>query len=781
MNTGTVSRILLAVWAFGVCALSAARADGATAYLKGTDSVGYSAMTNAAKWGVGSRSGAALGEAGAALPTDVDYFIESGYQLRTPFYDFTFPGRSLTLASGSLYWLTGNAPRTYGFNDLILRGGEILNLANPVVTVTGRITVTAPAAEPFGMADCHRSPCMIFDAEMHGDENAALWLFSHWSYTDSWGATNSTFHFVGNALENYRGLISLHQFRYSNRNFTTSSVCRAEIRSGTVTTPARIKLNRHCRIGALAGGDVFALNALDLADGAGLDVPFDAATQLAGLVAVTGTFAQTGRTIVRFLGTVPDATADFAILKAPRGVTLSAADFTIGSYWPVSELRVEEDADGLSTLVLRVFGGTPLTQTVADAYTDKAAEKTNFTFNCGAHWEGGVSPGPDTICYSPLEMRNDGYPTPIPRFPGRTLLKCDQLDLFRDLIIDDLRVYGGNCTLTAYSTFCSISGRILHDTSLSSANLSFAGMNNRTTYVHSVICGNGIVNVYSGAQQNNQKAGVIRFTGDNSAWSGKLSCYINSSTLRRDDLGVTFEFTRPEALGGPMDAFNYAGHEIRDFTRLVPCASMTLNRANCGFYVGGTNYFVCADGVEFTLLEHMTWNGVMKKTGAGTLALGGSAPNFKTSTGTVPQVASNRLVVAEGALRPVSAEAFQGLQVEMAEGTEIVLDVPTDAAQGLGRYGMLDTAWATPFVLPAGGVTVRVTDPEGNLKPSRGLVRPLLVPVMTVTAGAADAVRGKLNPVSPYVSRMARLVEIPSGDNVTFAVCLEKGMVINLR
>ena len=52
-----------------VCVLRGALAASQVAYLTGTDDVGYSAMTNAAKWGIGSTTGAALGAVGPSMAT----------------------------------------------------------------------------------------------------------------------------------------------------------------------------------------------------------------------------------------------------------------------------------------------------------------------------------------------------------------------------------------------------------------------------------------------------------------------------------------------------------------------------------------------------------------------------------------------------------------------------------------------------------------------------------------------------------------------------------------
>lgn len=782
------------VLALGAAALGA-RAE--VAYLNGSDSIGYSSMTNAAKWNVGSMAGAALGAAGEALPADYDYIVNNGRQLRTPFDSFVFPGNSLKFENGAFYSLATTTDREYTFKNMILQAGEMLNLQTHSFIIKGKVSVIAPSTSPFGLCDCSSSrnsngKGVTIDADVEGDENAALWIFTHWNYVDGWNSDkygNSTFRFPAGRLAGFKGTIGLHQFCYANRNlYRTNDTHRAELKSGTVTTDARVTVYRHCGVGGLAGGDVFALKELNFTDKSSLDVAFDVDNKTASLVTVTDTLTLSGQTLIRIIPnkTVPTSLADvpdLEILKAPQGVTLKADDFKIVTSYPVFDLAVKEDADGLSTLCLK-WGGNVVTQTAADAYTDDKAARDLYTFVSGAHWSDGNPAAATNVYYSSTEMRNtSGSKGNITApFGGYALVKDGgQLDVFDTMTINDLRTKGSTVNVSAYSTVSTLAGHIYHRQSAitGSCKLYLTAINNRTTIVAAEIEGNALISVESQVKSR----GTVRLAGCNTNFLGQVQVMNNGSSSL--EYRPTLEFTCPEALGGPLEDVHYDYHLVQGYAQLWPVNSMTLDRENCGFLVNGPCSVHCTNGIEFILKEHTTWKGEMTKTGVGTFGLAGDAPNFGTAVGTTPTAGKNRLTVAEGKLKIASSEAFQGTEVVMSEGTELVVCVPTDATQGVGKYGLHNTKWDNALVLPEGGVSVNIVDPNGDAEPSRAIVRPIVVPICTVNATAADAIRGKLHLAAcPYAtySMKDEVVETTNADgSVTFAAKLDKGLMILVR
>ena len=122
--------IMKKCWIMFVC-VAAASAWADTAYFTTVDGYQHSSWTNAYNWARGSLDGERIGNKGAPLPEDMDYFIPADTVLRTPMQGTrTFPGRSLTVGTaGTSDWssltlsLSGNDHQTVAFPKLVLASG----------------------------------------------------------------------------------------------------------------------------------------------------------------------------------------------------------------------------------------------------------------------------------------------------------------------------------------------------------------------------------------------------------------------------------------------------------------------------------------------------------------------------------------------------------------------------------------------------------------------------------------------------------------------------------
>lgn len=215
---------------------------------------------------------------------------------------------------------------------------------------------------------------------------------------------------------------------------------------------------------------------------------------------------------------------------------------------------------------------------------------------------------------------------------------------------------------------------------------------------------------------------------------------------------------------------------------LRPLVSLTLEDDNRGISLAGSRtFFTVPDGLTLTCRKRINYGGGLTiKDGAGELALGGGSPTF--AGGTTPASGKNVLDVREGTLCPDSAEAFQGLSVVITNGATLAVNVPASNTDGgIGQYGMLDTAWDEPLVVPEFGLAVSIRDPAGIL--ASNATKPRYVPVCTVNATARASLEGKLS-ISGIVGSGYSLdsVWIDNGDNThTFAATLRKGTTIFLR
>lgn len=302
--------------------------------------------------------------------------------------------------------------------------------------------------------------------------------------------------------------------------------------------------------------------------------------------------------------------------------------------------------------------------------------------------------------------------------------------------------------------------------------------------------GNGLIQTSLGQQTKTYvyKYGspVFRFSGDNSKFYGQIC--INSSVWTNDCRTHAY-FTRKEAFGGGRASMVMNALQLERNTVLhIPSNSViTVDQDNLGFYLTGNAAalpqgncgfveFDIGSNSVFALKEQLTFNNALKKTGLGTFALGGTK-RFQTAKSTYSDTpvagvtdGTNVLMIAEGTFKPLVSTAVDGLEVRFEEGTGLEIEATDEVADGIGRYGMVNT-WSTPFVLPEGGIMVTVTDPEGKLRKLPKAQRK--VAIATVSAEAASALRGKMTAVMAAGPKYtgATIEESDNGDDtVTFYV-----------
>lgn len=183
----------------------------------------------------------------------------------------------------------------------------------------------------------------------------------------------------------------------------------------------------------------------------------------------------------------------------------------------------------------------------------------------------------------------------------------------------------------------------------------------------------------------------------------------------------------------------------------------------------------------FALKEQVTFNNALKKTGLGTFALGGTK-RFQTEDKVYSDTpvagvtdGTNVLTIAEGTFKPLVSTAVDGLEVRFEEGTGLEIEATDEVADGIGRYGMVNT-WSTPFVLPEDGITVTVTDPEGKLGKLPKALRK--VAIATVSTDKADALRDKMSVIMAAGPKYtgAMIEESDNGDDTVTFYAVPQGL-----
>ena len=190
--------------------------------------------------------------------------------------------------------------------------------------------------------------------------------------------------------------------------------------------------------------------------------------------------------------------------------------------------------------------------------------------------------------------------------------------------------------------------------------------------------------------------GDIEFTEFNTNFTGKIKiCAVGptetySSKLPPSESDYAHErvfVTDARNLGGALDEFRADALELADYSVLVARNDVDLNVANRGVKVTGNAGFAAPEDVTLAISNDITWNGTARKTGAGTLALGG-APLIASG-------ANAALEVEEGFLSVCSAGAVDGVSVTFDDDAYLLVD-PAAADADLASFGAR-VSGANPF------------------------------------------------------------------------------------
>ena len=730
MNVKTAARVFaLAFSVVGVHAVFAA-----DAYLAVFDQSGSTSFTNCANWRIGSESGSPLGTAAEPIKSGYNYIV-NGKTLRTPRTSATFAGDSLTIqANGILAICAGGAGREYTFpgNGVTLKA-QLVSWTGNSPTIKGKVTV--PAGTTTRVYDNNSSSTLTFDCELVGESTSRMWVYGY-------NKTKTTVLFKGDTAKDYPGLIECGTRDWSDRDKVPIYVSASTLKFGTVVSPAQVTIHPYCNISAESASDVVSLDTLVMKTNATVIVAYDKSAKTASCIKVTGTFTHDEGPVkidVAGNGSTYDCDwpdSELPILKAPTGVTLSTNDFTVVAAWPAYDLNVRTAEDGLSTLFIRQHG-----KVIQQQYDDVLNERDTSSFCSGDKWEGGDIPD-QYNCYYSAKGTQRAYGSPFPgyAFARQTGILALQIANVR---IDDFRIVGSSVQgmgIYAYYNGATLEGR-LH--LVSANNFTPLAGHGGTLTIAAEIDGPGRIQIYGKTATPNIV--TVRIANTNDLFTGRIESAVKSGNTPSDSIHSVLEFADGRSLGGAMPSWTYNGHTFNAYTYFKPLATTTLARENCGIFVDGAARIVCDDGIALTVKERTTWNGELKKLGAGTLVWGGEAPYFTTDGGTTPVADKNILIIAEGTLCPASSEAFRGVAVTIADGAGIGVDIKTDTTTDLAKYGMDFRPAGSSLTIEAASVKPVVSVPDG-------MKGTLSAAICTVPAESAAAVRGKLDTSSYLVS-----------------------------
>ncbi|MBQ6008461.1 MAG: hypothetical protein IJL17_07975 [Kiritimatiellae bacterium] len=764
------------------------------------DPMGQSSFTNSAFWSL-TKDVRPIVYDGSFQDSKVDYYLLFNGACRTPrLATSEWNGKSLHVGSQSLgknstlaFCAVNPTPITVTFHNdgLFLERGMISQYNNTQASIKGKVQVLSTQANKIistinnnigtsnGAADS-RKIGLDFQCPVSGPATAWWLLSTQYDHTSNGDLTSDTgissYRFTD--LTNYFGTLEFREFYNYNATQTKERHVRlisAGDIGGTVLMRRRTILEPD-----MPQSDMTVAN-LTLDAEAILALNYDKTIGKSAVITVTNTLTihRPIQVIAAHGVSIAHADAfDVPLLKAPHGVTLNAADFTIHDYNGTTppfnydafnhvDFHVETDADGLSTLYVRKYPRIHLTMSDGNNEKRVSFARDSSTSN---GWSNVLYPDPANDYYvdSGRALRT---PTGSNTFAGHALtMGGNALLTGRGRLVGaaDLRLIGG-VILTDYATGDAGDGANALNPFAGSGTLRYTGRirlrNNgftggsekvevkmsigRYIRVESEISGRGRIDVYGywEGQNHAEQVGWVEFAGLNTNWLGCTRVWCDSKT------DTTRNFTMPSwgscpklvvndprNLGGSFTNFVYNALQLECYAQLWPRSTMTLDDASRGIYVNGTGRFLVSN-VTFTVKERITYNGELIKEGPGRLRLGGSLdPLFSASGATTPTANKNKFTVMGGELEPLNACVFNGVAMTFSNDTAVVLSPQPDTTAGVGLYGMLNLNGGSISV-PEGTVKVKIENGNGIAKPPS---KDFLLPLCTVAdAATAEALKEK--------------------------------------
>ena len=358
----------------------------------------------------------------------------------------------------------------------------------------------------------------------------------------------------------------------------------------------------------------------------------------------------------------------------------------------VWQLVIHKDAHDV--LMANDGTSTTISQALPSACTNAASWKSGNAPEAGkmyvaANGVGGLSSSTYPVIRTPY------YPNTSTAFvfagdtlalgAGSQVLPCSKDVTFRRLVLSQNSTY----VLSLASVPSYLRGSLyLRSSSDSYPQKIQAYMRGHNT-VAAEVSGPGTLFVM-GRSGSGNPYGDIEFTALNTNFTGRIKVLanVNNVTAGTDDYKHERIFvTDARNLGGALDEFRADALELADYSVLAARNDVDLNVANRGVKVTGNAGFAAPEDVTLAISNDITWNGTARKTGAGTLALGG-APRIAAGS-------TAALAVEEGFLSVRSAGAVDGVSVTFDDDAYLLVD-PATTDTNLARLGAVNLV-ANPF------------------------------------------------------------------------------------
>ena len=376
------------------------------------------------------------------------------------------------------------------------------------------------------------------------------------------------------------------------------------------------------------------------------------------------------------------------------------------------------------------------------------------------------------------------HPNRVTTFPGGKLCVGNSgwIYLHTSVCITNLHTYFNAMVYPRAS--CCLSGTWTVHRYVAPDHEARARMYNDATFkVDSEIRGDG--DIVAKSYYPYRKGSTLHLTGLNTNWTGGIVTKWfenpNSPLPPSEDAHTRVVVDDGRGLGCALTTFRHDSLLLKDYAELCVTNSATFTEETRGFAIDGNGAIHVAEGVLASLCAPLTLNGVMRKTGAGVLSLGGALRfglNDDLADSTEPSDLSNVIKVKEGAIKVVGSKALDGAAVEFGENTVLRMDLhPEDEV--MQTKGFVFTNGKSSLTCER---HLKVAF-EGGIEEE--YERGVTVPLCTVATGRAKSMFGnaivRIATGQGLHSGVVSIVDNGDGSETVFVKFASKGLQIFVR
>lgn len=646
-----------------------------------------------------------------------DYVVPNGKIFRVPQKSSAigpFPGDSLTIQAGGqliiynrgkavIDWGSGTGLLIQSIQDInnYIGGAQNGKRADWQSVFEGKVTFDVSGTLKFNAAN-NVNVGFTFRGPVYSRADTAILVKGSYTYTDK-----RSEYFLAEFLGETSGFLG---------TVTVSSNAVLAVGASGLANPGNAVTLESCvypgqeehaaAIRAAAWSNACDVTSITFGANTGLEVIVDPTTGTNGTLRVTDALSVTRPVYVYFSERVTN-TADYVVSRHPvlklgagASGTLNAEDFVFGGYvdnrLPLTDgitFSVEEDPV-THEKTLYASGMVPMVTVTKTSVGGNTSSEAYFCqVTNAASWSDGKLPHGDAHYYSDVNYLRFPFATTTDYvFPGLSLTiakgRC-LTEIYKSFTVADLYLMDGSWLyLWGGVTPSTLKGRLHVSPDNDSGAVEFRFLHNRNLTIESEMDGVGTLQLhgYSGSAV---PYGTAQLTALNTNFLGKIDVYLVKGTHSTagafptlDKMFMTLYATNQYNLGGVLGTFTFDALQLRNMSRLYTKGSFTIGAAlNRGIYIDWVGRLYVDAGHTLGVETDITYHGLLRKEGAGLLALGGT-PRFGTSgdAAAAPEANSNLLEVVAGSFKPLSATCLDGVAATFDAGTSLVYDlVPADS------------------------------------------------------------------------------------------------------